>query len=165
VARSCGSPPDEEVIESWRAAGVGVALAPLLMLNVTERVKRLVRHAAAAGARRIVLYGIGRHSRKMPLLFREDLPIVGFTDDHPPAGPSPTLYGLPIVPFGEVEERLRPDAVLLSTDTFERQMWERCAPLRKRGVRIITVYSSFDESAPVSPPRRSPLRPAATGAR
>lgn len=165
VARSCGSPPDEEVIESWRAAGLGVALAPLLMLNVTERVKRLVRHAAAAGARRIVLYGIGRHSRKMPLLFREDLPIVGFTDDHPPAGPSPTLYGLPIVPFGEVEERLRPDAVLLSTDTFERQMWERCAPLRKRGVRIITVYSSFDESAPVSPPRRSPLRPAATGAR
>lgn len=165
VARSCGSPPEEEAIESWRSAGLGVALAPLLMLNVTERVKRLIQHAADAGARRIVLYGVGRHSRKMPLLFREGLPIVGFTDDRPPAGPDPTLYGLPIVPFDQVEQRLRPDAVLLSTDTFERQMWERCAPLRNRGVRIITVYNSFDDEAHASPPRRPRLRPAASGAR
>ena len=44
-------------------------------------------------------------------------------------------------------QRLSPDAVLLSSDAWEQQMWNRCAPLRAAGVRILTLYGTYDEAA------------------
>ena len=43
--------------------------------------------------------------------------------------------------------RLSPDAVLLSSDAWEEQMWMRCAPLRAAGVRILTLYGTYEEAA------------------
>ncbi len=156
IVSSCEDAPSDEQVAAWRARGVGVAQAPLLMLNTAQRVRALLQQAVDDGCSRIVLYGIGRHTRRMPLLFRSGLPIVGFADDRPPPGPNPTLYGLPVVALSEVEA-LHPDVILLSTDTFEQQMWQRCAPLRRRGVRIISVYTQFeDDDAPAPSPHRQP---------
>ena len=73
------------------------------------------------------------------------LPIIGFIDD----GPSPwrRMLGLPIVTVEEAIQLLAPDAVLLSSDSYEQQMWDRCAPLREAGVHVLPLYGTYDRAA------------------
>jgi glycosyltransferase involved in cell wall biosynthesis len=138
----------------WRERGLGVVFAPHLLEPsyldeeshhadvAVERIRRIVAAAVAAGCRRIVAYGTGKHTRRVAPVFTLGLPFVGFMDDRPP--PWEHMFGLPIVHTDRVMEELRPDAILLSSDAFEEQMWRRCEGFRRRGVRVLPVYKDYD---------------------
>ncbi|MFG0283312.1 MAG: glycosyltransferase, partial [Phycisphaerales bacterium JB039] len=137
---------DDPRAESLRARGVGVACAPSLHeCEPAARLRRAVRAAAADGAERIAIYGLGLHTRRCAGLFLEGLPIAGIIDDDPPTWGS--AYGVPVVTAARAPHDLRPDVVILSSDRFERQMWDRSAPLRAAGVPVIALYGSYDDAA------------------
>lgn len=138
----------------WRACGLGVVTLPHLRQSGIEdlmgsvsartsgRCRALVGEAAAQGCGRIAVYGTGKHTRRLAELFDGTLPFVGFIDDNPPAWEY--MFGLPIVRSCEAIERLRPDAVLLSSDAWEAKMWEETAGMRRAGIRVIPVYGTYD---------------------
>lgn len=142
------APPDE-AIERWRAEGLGVAISPGLVVCAHERrmgaaIERLVRE----GMTRIALYGTGLHTRRLHRLFRRErwrvFPVVGFMDDRPSEG-WPFLFGLPVVHPDRAIEMLQPHAIVLSSDTYEAQMWDRCEPFRARGLRVVRLHGVSDE--------------------
>ncbi|MEO0629321.1 MAG: hypothetical protein AAFY46_01165, partial [Planctomycetota bacterium] len=101
-----------------------------------------------AGCRRIAIYGLGRHTQWRAGVFdRSDLPLVGIIDDTPP--PSGEAFGLPVVTLDEAVDRLRPDAVLLSSDAWEHAMHERAQRLESAGVRIEPIYNTRRQAATV----------------
>jgi glycosyltransferase involved in cell wall biosynthesis len=124
-----------------RAHGIGVASAPSLH---EHELRRAVRRAAAAGAQRIAIYGLGLHTRRCAGIFVDDLPIVGIIDDDPPAWAA--AFGLPVTTAARALAELAPDCIVLSSDRFEREMWERTAPHRAAGVRVVALYGAGDEA-------------------
>ena len=139
-----GDEPVEKRVEAYRARGLGVAVWPHLIESpVTDRMQRAARDAVAAGCRRIAIYGAGRHTRRAAGVFEQGLPIVGLIDDDPP--PRGEAFGLPVVPMERALPELKPDAVLLSSDTWEERLWHRSAPLRAAGVRVLPLYGSYDD--------------------
>jgi len=132
-------PDDGDRAESLRAGGSGVALAP--SLHECELL-RAVRAAAASGATRIAIYGLGLHTRRSARIFLEGLPIVGIIDDNPP--PWKRAFGLPVTTAARALCDLNPDAIVFSRTRFEREMWQNTAPLRAAGVRVITLDESTD---------------------
>lgn len=138
-------PPSGEELSSWRGRGVSVVHFPhLLDSAVSLRLLRAVADAARRGRERIAVYGAGQHTRRGAAAFSRDPPVVGFIDDNPPA--SGGLFGLPVVRLGEAAERLRPDAVVLSSDSMEGALWERSRGLRERGVEVIALYGSYERA-------------------
>lgn len=138
-----GAQPLADRAAACRAIGLGVAVAPHMIESPhAEPIHRVLRRAIDDGCRRIAIYGVGRHTRRAAALLELGLPIVGFIDDDPP--PWRSMLGLPIVAAGAAQARLAPDAVLLSSDAWEEQMWHRCAPLRKAGVRLMPLYGTYD---------------------
>ncbi|MEL6797169.1 MAG: glycosyltransferase family 4 protein, partial [Planctomycetota bacterium] len=107
-----------------------------------------VERLAADGFRRIAIYGLGRHTQwRAGVFHRDDLPIVGIIDDTPP--PSGEAFGLPVVTLDDAADRLRPDAVLLSSDAWEVPMRERARPLELTGVHVRGMYSEPSQAATV----------------
>ncbi len=137
------TPEIAERAERLRARGVGVALSPALTEPEWSRLARAARRAQRAGASRIAVYGAGDHTRRAERAFGLGLPIVGFIDDRPAAG---SIFGLPVVPMAGSIATLRPDAVILSSDTWEAALWMNAAPLREAGVPVIALYGA--ESRP-----------------
>jgi hypothetical protein len=137
----------EDEVASWRARGLGVAFAPHVRRDVPgDALRRTLDAAVREGAKRIAVFGAGKHTRRMAPVFYEGHPIVAFIDDAPPS--CGHLYGRPVVPLARIDE-YDPDTILLSSDAFEPQMWRRCAPLRARGVRVIPLYGHYaDEPVP-----------------
>jgi len=143
-------------IEAWRAEGLGVAVWPHLLrpardgncrgglATPAERLVSAAEGAVKEGCRRLVVYGIGKHTRRVPGVFARGLPIVGLMDDVMP--PWEMMFGLPIVRRDEVMEELRPDGVILSSDAWEETMWNRTAGLREQGVRVMRLYGVKEEA-------------------
>lgn len=149
IVRARGAEPVEHRVAGYRRAGLGVAVSPhLIEAPVTNRMHRLVLDAVERGCRRVAVYGFGRHTRRTAEIFNRGLPIVGLIDDDPPA--ARRAFGLPIVPLDRAMTELAPDAVLLSSDAWEEQMWRRCSILRSAGVRVIPVYGRYREEAPTA---------------
>jgi glycosyltransferase involved in cell wall biosynthesis len=145
--------PRDELIERWREEGLGVAISPGLVACAHERrMGAAIERLVAEGVSRIVLYGTGLHTRRLHRLFRRergrDLPVVGFMDDRPSEA-WPWLFGLPVVHPERVIEELQPHAIVLSSDTYEAQMWDRCEPLRARGLRVVRLYGALCEGGPM----------------
>jgi hypothetical protein len=135
----------KERVRQYRDLGLGVAVSPhLLEDSVTERMHRLVLRAMDDGCRRVAIYGVGQHTRRSAEIFERGLPIIGLIDDEPP---SRRLFGLPVVTPDRALQELAPDAILLSSDAWEQQMWHRCAALREAGVRVIALYGQFEQVA------------------
>ncbi len=146
IVRAGGMEPIEARVSAYRQRGLGVAVWPhLIETTLTDRMHREIQRAVDDGCRRIAIYGIGVHTRRSAGILERGLPIVGFIDDEPPSWRRD--FGLPIVAVEDAMQRLSPDAVLLSSDAWEQQMWNRCAPLRAAGVRILTLYGTYDEAA------------------
>ncbi|MEO0632237.1 MAG: hypothetical protein AAFY46_16155, partial [Planctomycetota bacterium] len=113
--------------------------------ELVPHVERLV----ADGFSRVAIYGLGRHTQWRAGVFdRADLPIVGIIDDAPP--PSAEAFGLPVVTLDDAIDRLRPDAVLLSSDAWEAAMHDRAKPLEAAGVHIRGIYHSPAQAATAS---------------
>jgi hypothetical protein len=139
-------------MSAWRAEGLGVVVWPHLLCPGSDDARHrgspadlLIAAAQAAvnaGCRRLVVYGIGRHTRRVPEVFERGLPFVGFMDDRLP--PWDAMFGLPIVQSDSAMQELAPDAVILSSDAWEEAMWERTAGLRSAGVRVIPLYATYE---------------------
>ncbi len=144
ILRAGGSEPVEERVAALRRAGLGVAVWPHLFESpVADRMHRAARVVVEEGCRRLAIYGIGPHTRRSAGIFDRGLPFVGFIDDGPVA--SKRIFGLPIVSVDRALQELDPDAVLLSSETWEEQLWRRSAPLRRAGVRVIPLYGTYSE--------------------
>lgn len=144
VVRAIDPSPTPEEIAAWRASGLGVALSPLLVPTSHEsHLHRAVLDAIQRGRRRIAIYGAGRHTRDRHALFVPGRwpvwPFVGFIDDKPPA--HALLFDLPIVSPAKALEELDLDAIVLSSDVFEDQLWTNAAPFREAGVEVLRVYT------------------------
>ena len=48
------------------------------------------------------------------------------------------------MPLERALAELKPDAVLLSSDAWEEQMWRRSAVLRAAGVRVLPLYGTYE---------------------
>lgn len=146
LVRTDQAPVGLETAEQWRSAGLGVAFSPHVCREAYGGAfDRTLRAAVRAGATRIALFGAGRHTRAMAPFFHMGYPIVGIIDDTPPAGGR--LFGTPVVPLERAAAMLKPDAVVLSSDAWEAQMWERSAGLRREGVRVWPVYGVYEDQA------------------
>ena len=142
IVRAGGIDDIGQRIAEYRRRGLGVAVWPhLIEAPVTDRMHRVAQEAVDEGCRRIAIYGIGKHTRRTAGIFERPLPLVGLIDDDPP--PRPRVFGLPVVPLERALAELKPDAVLLSSDAWEEQMWRRSAPLRAAGVRVLPLYGTY----------------------
>ena len=152
IATSAGASGDV-FVQGPKAAGPGRSEAGVPIVRLGQRACRdelvpYVERLAGDGCRRIVIYGLGRHTQWRAGVFeRSDLPIVGIIDDAPP--PSGEAFGLPVVTLEDAVDRLRPDAVLLSSDAWEPSMYERALPLESGGVRICRIYGERLQAATV----------------
>lgn len=129
--------------EVLRARSIGVAFSPTLTEPEWARLARAVQRLTDAGASRVAIFGAGDHTRRAARAFELGLPIVGIIDDRPPA---PTLFGIPVVPAADALTKLRPDAVVLSSDAWEPALWARSAPLRAAGVRVEPIYHTYADT-------------------
>lgn len=139
------TPPSGEEINAWRARGLGVAISPSLRIDTpVMAVRRAIMRLRAAGFARIALYGAGAHTRKVSAVAHMGLPLVGVIDDA--ARPGQQWQGLPVVRPSDALRTVRPDAVVLSSDTVERRLWTASEPLRRAGVRVEPVYGRYDDA-------------------
>ncbi len=135
----------------WRSAGLGVALAPGVIEPEWVRLGAGLERAAQHGSR-LAVYGAGDHTRRASRAFdwarERGIGVVAIIDDEPGAE---SAFGLPLVTPGEALDRLKIDAVVLSSDAWEGRMWERSAVLRARGVHVQALYGGYAEGpAPAS---------------
>lgn len=154
--REPATPALARQMNAWRAEGMGVVVWPHLLCpgldderrdgpaSAADRLTAAAEEAVSAGCRRLVVYGIGKHTRRVPGVFTRGLPFVGLMDDVMP--PWEMMFGLPIVRSEAVMEELRPDAVILSSDAWEEAMWGRTAWLRSAGVRVMTLYGTYEKA-------------------
>ncbi len=144
IVRAGGAEPVEERVAALRRAGLGVAVWPHLIENpVSDRMHRAAKGLLDKGCRRLAIYGIGAHTRRSAEILDRGLPFVGFIDDGPLAWRR--IFGLPVVSVDRALQELDPDAVLLSSDAWEEQLWRRCAPLRRAGVRVASLYGTYPD--------------------
>ena len=140
-------------IAAWRSEGLGVAVSPHLRQDgLAARALNIVRDAVSRGRSRIAIYPPGRHTRRIAEVLRPELwshldhsPFVGFLDDA--ARPGQRAFGLPVVRPQDAAEALAPDAVLLSSDTFEDQLWQRTALFREQGIEVIRMYAHGSQTS------------------
>lgn len=154
--RTSITPALTDQIGAWRAEGLGVVAWPSLLCpgpesggrhgtrSAADRLVAAAEEAVADGCRRLVVYGIGKHTRRVPEVFSKGLPFVGLMDDRLP--PWNEMFGLPLVRCSAVMQELRPDAVILSSDAWEEAMWEKTEPLRSAGVRVVPLYGRYERA-------------------
>lgn len=101
---------------------------------------------------RVVLMGAGKHTaRRLEELQRAISPwaaIVGICDDCPP---SPSLCGVRVLSPDELRQ-VKPDVVLVSSDTYERVLFERARQITPVNCLVWCLYdTSLETAAPVPP--------------
>jgi|GEM_PF-1192982 len=110
------------------------------------RVREVARELASSPRARIAVFGAGKHTRRIARTLRDQgLNWVAVIDENP------GLIGAQVAERDVVSMAqalaMNLDAVLLSSDTFEAQMWERTRPLRHAGIRVVPIYGSFIDAA------------------
>lgn len=102
------------------------------------------------GLEPVAIYGSGTHTRHCgPALATPAARVACIIDDDP-SRHGQTLWGWPIV-SQEGALKLGVRAVVLSSNTFEDQLWTRAAPLRQRGVEVIRLYHAPQPATPAAP--------------
>lgn len=135
--------PGEDRIAQWRARGIGVVVSPHLSDGTTaHRLLHGIEQATAVGCSRVAVFGIGLHTSRAADALAGDLPLIGFIDDKPPE--SGTFLGRPVVAPEHALDVLKPDAVVLSSDAWERHLWQRSEPWRQAGIRVIPLYGNYE---------------------
>ncbi len=110
------------------------------------------RELAADGVREVALYGAGSHTlRGVPALPEAPVRITAVLDDAaPPVGrdAAPARFlGFPLLRPADLlrlAPARRPGAVVLSSDAFEHGLFDRSAPLRAAGLRVVRLHDTPD---------------------
>jgi len=130
--------------DEWRERGLGVAYLPFIIRPGWVRFGGVLRRVAETGAVRIALYGAGQHTRRVLPVLRDHMPIVGVIDDRA-AGQS--ICGLPVVAPQDAASTLRPDAIVLSSDSIEEQLWHASRRFREAGLPVHPVYGIYRDAS------------------
>lgn len=102
---------------------------------------------AAGGAKRIGVYGAGQHTERLAdVLAASPVPVAAILDDDP-ARAGGACAGLPIA-LPRDATRLAIDAVVISTDQFEDQVWRRRSELTDRGIAVHRLYGDGPTPTP-----------------
>lgn len=112
------------------------------------RMSEVLHELADQGVRRVALYGAGRHTLDViPALNEAPVEIGGLIDDRT----SRRVAGWVVVPPQDAA-RLGIDAVVLSSDVYEDQMWARRGLFESQGLRVVRLYgrSAGPARAPVT---------------
>ncbi len=110
------------------------------------RVADALRRCAAQGRTRVALFGAGTHTSDLaPTVAAAPVTMLGVIDDRPEVQ-GRTVAGLPIASMSQILDQ-RPDAVILSSDRFEKQLWHRSKRLREAGVHVIALYGEYLDAA------------------
>jgi glycosyltransferase involved in cell wall biosynthesis len=97
----------------------------------------------------ILLYGAGKFTAR--LLAQRSLwetkghRVIGLIDDHPRFAEKPAFLGLPVRSLKKVIHDLAdhpPQAIVLSTDTYQGQFWTQTKPLRDKNITVIRLDQS-----------------------
>lgn len=133
------SAPLERVTPPWASA----------LLGALERCARL-------GIDRVALYGAGTHTRSVVPWFgaRPGVRIVAVLDDDP-ARHGETIAGVPVITPGTrgtpnapgAMESLGIRGVILSSDSFEDELWRRTEPMRRAGMPVFRLYGREPDGA------------------
>lgn len=107
----------------------------------SDTARKAILNCRAAGMKRVALYGAGTHTRGIgDALMEPGVEILGVIDDDRRRH-GQKLWGFPIISPTQAME-LKPDAIILSANSFEDQLWEKTAVHRAAGVRVIRLYGS-----------------------
>jgi len=110
---------------------------PEVASSAVERFTAAVNSLRAQGCRRILVYGAGSHTRTIASLIERTREVVGIVDDAAAANPSKLAGHTVVGPAAAA--KLEPDAVILSSNEYEEELFERAhqwAP----GVIIAGLY-------------------------
>lgn len=113
------------------------------------RLATAARHAAAAGKKSLALYGAGRHTRALAPHFDAcPLPVKAVIDDSASgnAAAPHLLAGRPVIRPPDAPAH-GIDAVVLSSDCYEEDLWQASAALRSRGTLVMPLYRTHGRSA------------------
>jgi hypothetical protein len=102
----------------------------------------------------ILLFGAGKYTARLlterQTWERDGHRVMGIIDDDPRFAATPIYLGLPVRSLLDVEMEAsngKPmPAVVLSTDTFIDQLWERTARLRLLGVQVAHLGDAADRN-------------------
>lgn len=104
------------------------------------RVEEAFTHLASMGKRSVALFGAGTHTRQIGAALAEPkIDIACIIDDRPELQ-GKRLWGYPIVSRDQALS-LKVDAVVLSANTHEGQLWQRTRAFRDRGVTVLPLYT------------------------
>jgi FkbM family methyltransferase len=117
-----------------------------------KRVAETARRCAEAGLRRVALYPAGRHTRAVaPVLGDSPVQVLAVIDDDPRTWGS-RLVDLPVVSPSQAGD-LGADAVILSSQAYERLLWERAGRFREAGIAVVPIYGSYAPDAATGAPQ------------
>jgi hypothetical protein len=111
------------------------------------RMAEAMEACAAEGRTRVMVYGAGKHTHRLgEALMSPPVEVVGIIDDNPAlAGRS--LWGFPIV-SGASASGLRPDAIVVSSDTIEARLAEAAEAIAGPiGARVVRLYEDAGAAA------------------
>ena len=93
----------------------------------------------------VALYGAGRHTARLlaekHLWESRGFYVAAIIDDHRRFINGGTYLGLPVLSPAAFLQSPDPPPVVLSSDTFEEQLWQKSAPLRAAGISVLRLYS------------------------
>ena len=106
-----------------------------------------LRGLAAEGVRCAVVYGAGQHTHRASAAFAHSPVRIGAILDDDPARSGGFIGGIRVMtPEQLVGSGIEPDAVVLSSDTFEAQLRERARVFEQRGIRVEALYDEMHTS-------------------
>ena len=102
-------------------------------------VERRLRDALAAVRGEVVVWGNGSHTRALMTTFRALGATVRAILDKSATRESTSEEGVPVLPVASYRPS-EDDLLVLSSQTFEAEMWEQASPLREAGVQVMALY-------------------------
>ncbi len=105
------------------------------------RMAGALRDLIAQGRVPIGIFGAGAHTRRAGAAIASAGPAVACIIDDNPALTCTRAHDLPVVSSAQAAA-LGLAAVVLSSDAHEDRLWERAAPLRALGIRVVRLYAT-----------------------
>ncbi len=107
--------------------------------GAAESMLRVMEALAAEGVRRVALYGAGQHTRRLKdRLIHAPVHVAGILDDNP------SLHGTHLGPFRihppDDVGKLGIDAVILSSDRAEQELWQQGERFERLGIPVRRLY-------------------------
>ena len=120
--------------------------APQYPPEAERRMSEALNACARAGQKNVVIFGAGRHTHRLANALRSTpVCVLGIVDDNP-ALQGTRLWNYPIMATADAL-RLRPQAVILSSDSAEEKLAVAAGPFAAAGIAVIHLYSKPAQAA------------------